>query len=48
MESDLHLLKEMKAIKGGYLCQTELPDTVGGANGQEEVVEKFKEVIEMI
>ena len=48
MESDLHLLKEMKAIKGGNLCQTELPDTVGGANGQEEVVEKFKEVYSLL
>ena len=48
MESDLHLLKEMKAIKGGNLCQTELPDTVAGANGQEEVVEKFKEVYSLL
>ena len=45
MQGDLHLLKEMKVLRGGGCNgQTELPDTVAGANGPEEVVEKFREV----
>ena len=45
MQGDLHLLKEMKVLRGGGCNgQTELPDTVDGANGPEEVVEKFREV----
>ena len=44
VESDLNLLKEMKSVKGGKACQSEVPDTVAGANGEEEVVEKFREV----
>ena len=43
-ESDINLLKEMKRIKGGGFYSNELPDSVAGANGEEEVVEKFKEV----
>ena len=34
----------MNAVKGGKACQSEVPDTVAGANGEEEVVEKFREV----
>ena len=34
----------MKRIKGGDSYSNELPDLVDGANGEEEVVEKFKEV----
>ena len=44
MEGDLHLLKEMKSARGGKGGQSELPETVAGANGQEEIVEKFREV----
>ena len=43
-ESDMNLLKEMKRNKGGDSYSNELPDLVDGANGEEEVVEKFKEV----
>ena len=44
MEGDLHLLKEMKSVKGGKSCHSELPDNVAGGNGEEEIVEKFKDV----
>ena len=44
MESDLNLLKEMKSVKGGKSRSNELPETVDGANGDEEIVEKFKDV----
>ena len=41
---DSERVKEMKAVKGGKVCQDDLPDTVVAANGEEEVVEKFREV----
>ena len=45
MLGDLHLMQEMKVLRGGGgHSQEELPDTVGGANGPEEVVDKFREV----
>ena len=44
MEGDLHLLKEMKSARGGKGGQSELPETVARLNGQEEVVNKFREV----
>ena len=45
IEGDIKLLKEMKALRsGGFAAEPDLPDTVAGANGQEEIVEKFKEV----
>ena len=44
MQGDLNLLKEMKTIRGGKMEHRELPETVAGANGEEEVVEKFREV----
>ena len=45
MQGDLDLLKEMKVIRSGGGCSNaELPDTVAGANGQEEIVDKFREV----
>ena len=44
LQGDLNLLKEMKVIRGGTGCQAELPDTVAGANGPEEIVDKFREV----
>ena len=45
MEGDKQLLKEMKTLRNsGNGSQADLPDTVAGANGEVEVVEKFKEV----
>ena len=44
MQGDMDLLQEMKVIRGGGGSKAELPDTVAGANGEEEIVEKFKEV----
>ena len=45
MQDDLDLLREMKVIRGGDSSNNvELPDTVAGANGQEEIVDKFREV----
>ena len=34
----------MKAVKGGKVCQNEVPDTVAGASGEEVVVDKFRDV----
>ena len=48
MEGDLHLLKEMKSVRAGKVGQSELPETVAGVNGQEEIVEKFKEVYSLL
>ena len=44
LQGDLNLLKEMKAVKSGGGGQEELPDEVEGACGEEEIVEKFREV----
>ena len=44
MLGDTNLLKEMKQIKSGGGAKNELPDNVAGANGEEEIVEKFKDV----
>ena len=44
LQGDTALLKEMKIIKKGGGGPPELPDTVGGANGDEEIVEKFKQI----
>ena len=45
MKGDLNLLSEMKSIRcGGYEVGGELPETVDGANGETEIVEKFKDV----
>ena len=48
IKSDMDLLKEMKAIKRGNGGGEELPDNVAGADGQEEIVEKFKEVYQAL
>ena len=41
----VELLKEMKDIKnGGKNTCSDLPDNVAGANGEEEIVSKFREV----
>ena len=44
MEGDLHLLREMKAARGGKAGVSELPETVEDANGEEEIVNKFRGV----
>ena len=44
MQGDLDLLKEMKTVRGGGGCQPELPENVAGANGPDEIVDKFREV----
>ena len=44
MNGDIDLIKEMKRIRGGQDSMANLPDTVAGANGQEEIVEKFRDV----
>ena len=44
MEGDTILLKEMKKLNSGVGGQADLPDNVSGANGSEEIVEKFSEV----
>ena len=41
-DGDTALLREMKVIKQGGGGPPELPDTVGGANGEQEIVEKFR------
>ena len=38
------LLKEMKKIKLGGKHTADLPENVAGANGEEEIVEKFRYV----
>ena len=41
----MNLLEEMKKIRnGGVHVNQELPDNVAGANGEEEIVSKFREV----
>ena len=42
MQGDVDLLREMKILRGGSDRNSELPDTVDGANGEDEIVEKFK------
>ena len=43
MEGDVQLLKEMKTIKKGKAANCELPDNVGGAEGEQGIAELFKE-----
>ena len=44
MEGDVQLLKEMKTIKKGKSAgNSELPDTVGGAEGEQGIAEMFRE-----
>ena len=42
LTSDIALLHEMKMIRKGGRNLMELPDTVAGANGELEIVEKFR------
>ena len=47
MEGDVKLLKEMKTIrKGRHAGNCELPNTVGGAEGEESIAEMFREAYE--
>ena len=41
---EVDLLKEMKNIKVGGNSTADLPENVAGANGEDEVVEKFRQV----
>ena len=44
MEVDVELLKQMKIIKkGSNAANSELPDTVGGAVGEDNIAEMFKQ-----
>ena len=44
VEGDLSLLKEMKKIRGGKGCEDDLPESVEGADDEESIANKFKEV----
>ena len=44
LKGDRDLLAEMKKIRRGTKAAGELPDCVEGASGEEEIVDKFKEV----
>ena len=48
MAGDIDLLKEMKAIKNGRKGGEDLPDSVAGADGEHEIVDKFREVYEAL
>ena len=45
---DVNLLKEMKAVKGGEKSQNIPTDNIEGANGSEEISDKFKQVYEAL
>ena len=42
MEGDAELIKEMKSIKKGKAASSELPDSVGGAVGEDNIAELFR------
>ena len=42
--SSCELLKEMKKIKGNSKDNNDLPASVGGVSGEENIVAKFKDV----
>ena len=44
MQGDMELIKEMRNVKKGCKVGAELPDNVGGADGEDNIVEKFREV----
>ena len=48
VNGDAELLKEMKAISRGRGCKEELPEHVAGADGQDGIVEKFREVYQTL
>ena len=41
MKGDTDLLQEMKGVRSGQAGRDELPETVEGADGEEEIVDKF-------
>ena len=44
LSGDLDLMMEMKKIRTGGNSKAELPDNVGGGDGADEIVDKFREV----
>ena len=42
--NDMELIKEMRRVKKGCNVVTELPDIVGGVEGEENIVERFRTV----
>ena len=48
LSGDMNLLLEMKNIRGAKKVHDDLPDNVAGANGEEEIVEKFREVYQAV
>jgi hypothetical protein len=44
LEGDIQLVAEMKKVRSGGGGTDELPDNVAGAEGEKEIVEKFREV----
>ena len=43
-QGSCELLKEMKKIKGDKKSCADLPDSVGGASGEQDIVEEFRKV----
>ena len=49
LQGDCNLLKEMKRIRcGGSSSNQELPDSVSGASGEDEIADKVKAVYEAL
>ena len=49
LQGDINLLAEMKKIRcGGTGSLTDLPDSVAGAQGEDEIADKFKTVYETL
>ena len=48
LQGDCNLLAEMKKIRCGGSGNSDLPDTVAGGNGEDEIVQKFKTVYEAL
>ena len=48
LKGDTELLKEMKTIAKGKGGGEALPDNVAGVDGQDEIVEKFKDVYQAL
>ena len=48
VNGDTDLIKEMKYISRGSGSQEDLPEHVAGADGQDEIVEKFREVYQTL
>ena len=48
MKGDVNLMREMKRVRTGKSAAEELPSEVEGAQGEEEIANKFKEVYEVL